>query len=103
MAKRPPASIHPALVSARSAEAIGRRLAYVRKALGLTQAEFAKAIGSSQGALGQYEVGMRRPAIEIGLRIRDRFGTSLDFLYAGDISALQFDMAEKLRSNGYKP
>jgi transcriptional regulator with XRE-family HTH domain len=103
MAKRPPASIHPALVASRSAKAIGERLAYVRKAKQMSQAKFAKEIGSSQGALGQYEVGMRRPAIEIGLRIRDRFGVSLDFLYAGDISKLPFDLAEQLRDLGYRP
>jgi len=103
MGKRGPSSIHASQIPARTAMAIGDRLKYVRLAIGLTQAEFAKSIGSSQGACGQYEAGMRRPAIEIGLRILDRHGVSLDFLYAGNIAKLDYEFAEKLRKAGFRP
>jgi len=96
MAKSGPPSLHVGQVGNRSKEAIGRRLKQVRTALGLTQEQIAKSIGSPQGTWGQYEAGMRKPSIAVASRLYDRYRISLDFIYLGDASKLPFDLDQKI-------
>jgi transcriptional regulator with XRE-family HTH domain len=75
---------------------IGRRLRATRETLGLTQEE-AAAIGViSDKAWSMWEQGERTPAVGSMLRIRDRFGISLDWIYAGDPARLPHELAQRL-------
>lgn len=58
----------------------------LRKNSGLTQAEFAKRIGVSRSAVGNYEKGVRRPDFEITEAIADYFNVSLGYLLGRDES-----------------
>jgi transcriptional regulator with XRE-family HTH domain len=85
---------------ARDAKAIGVRLRLMRKALELTQEEFVKPVGMTQGAYAQYEGGHRRPSVLLANAIVDayhgRTGVSLDWIYRGDTDALQMQFVEKV-------
>ena len=58
----------------------------LRKSSGLTQAEFAKKIGVSRSAIGNYEKGVRRPDFETTEAIADYFNVSLGYLMGRDES-----------------
>lgn len=72
----------------RDARAVGKRITHVREALGQRQAEFARLVGISQQALNNYERGRQRPDIEQAMKICERTGATLDWLYFGDASGL---------------
>ena len=102
MAKSGPASLHTSQLAARSPEAIGERLCLVRKALGLTQEQFAAAVGCPQGTFGQYEAGMRKPSVAVASRVFDRFRIPLDYLYLGEVSSLPFELAKAVNAQTVK-
>lgn len=54
-------------------QALGARVASLRKSLGLTQAELARTIGVSQQAVFAYELGDRRVSVLIVARIAKAF------------------------------
>lgn len=60
---------------------LGSRLAELRKARNLSQAELAKELGLSRGAIGNYEAKQRAPRIEVMKRIADYFGVTIDDLF----------------------
>lgn len=66
-------------VSFQSMETLAERIVYVREINNLTQDEFALALGVTRGAVGNWELG---GGVSRGnlVRIRDRFGASLDWL-----------------------
>ena len=47
-----------------------------RKALNLTQAEFAEKLGLSPGYIGHLETGVRRPSIKLAVKIEKLAGVS---------------------------
>ena len=75
-----------------SPERIGKRLRMTRIALGYDgkQAEFAAEIAVLPTALSQWELAYQGRTITIGAAIRlcDRFGLDLDWIYRGDPSGL---------------
>jgi len=85
---------------ARDAKAIGVRLRLMRKALELTQEEFVKPVGMTQGAYAQYEGGHRKPSVLLACAIVDAYeeetGVDLDFIYSGDMGAIRLGFAEKM-------
>ena len=68
-------------------------LKYLRTSRGITQAEFAKAMGLSPSTVGMYETGEREPNFETEEKIADYFNVSLDVLRGKDTrtSALDLD------------
>ena len=56
------------------------RLKQLRKEKGLTQIEFAKAIGVSGGTVAMWETGKRRPSFEMLNVLTDFFDRSLDYI-----------------------
>jgi len=78
------------------AASAGRRLADVRKALGLSQRELAKAITVSSGSIGNWEAGERTPDITAMLRLRAKFGVTTDYIYAGSMIGLPGDIQAKI-------
>lgn len=62
---------------------LGARIATLRKAAGISQAELAKALQISPSAVGMYEQGRREPSVEILKAMSEYFGVSIDFLVTG--------------------
>ncbi|RCL01031.1 MAG: putative transcriptional regulator [Candidatus Tokpelaia sp. JSC189] len=66
-------------------------------ALGVfTQAEFARSIGISPTTWGNYEKNGMRPQIDEALKLVERFGLTLDWIYLGDRRYLPLEIAERL-------
>lgn len=62
---------------------LGARIATLRKAAGMSQAQLAAALKISPSAVGMYEQGRREPSVEILAAIGRVFGVSIDFLVTG--------------------
>lgn len=62
---------------------IAKRLLAVRKSLKLTQAAFAARNGFNSTQYNNWEKGSRRIPIEKALKLCDRYGLTLDFIYRG--------------------
>ena len=101
MAKGPPADEHP-----ESRRAIGKRLRALRGALERTQDEMARGLGSPSGSplWAGYETGGQRISLDYALVLCRRYGTTLDWIYRGQLHAgMPFDLAEKIRNWKPKP
>lgn len=90
----------------RSNTDIARRLVALRGALNLNQSAFAHLIEVSQPAVNNYESGLRRPDIDVAIKVQMRTGATLDWIYLGDRSGLpgrllsllpDLDRAEQVR------
>lgn len=77
-----------ALRTAHNPREIGKRIRAIMDALGLSQAQFSRLTGVSQQALNNYLQGRQRPAIDAAVKICDRTGATLDWIYFGDPSGL---------------
>lgn len=71
--------------TSKGAEALtfGQRLREVR-GFKVSQEEFARRIGVSQGQLSRYERGLMMPAADVLVRIKEEFGVSIDWLLTGE-------------------
>lgn len=67
---------------------IAERLLWHRSLLGLSQAEYAEKLGVKRSAYSLWEAGSHRLSLNGALALRQRFGLSLDFMYAGIDDAL---------------
>lgn len=61
----------------------GARMATLRRAAGISQAQLADRMGVSPSAIGMYEQGRREPSIDTLVAIADALGVSLDLLVRG--------------------
>jgi len=64
-------------------QAIGRRIRELR-GFDMTQADFARRIGVTQGYLSALENGEKEPGSAVLLAIRQEFGKSVDWLLTGE-------------------
>jgi len=78
---------------------MGRRLRQIRDAHGLSQASFAGRIAVKQHTYNGWETGARQPNIDNALRIREEFGITLDFIFAGDHTGLDLRLWDAIRHN----
>ncbi|MDQ6421378.1 helix-turn-helix transcriptional regulator [Paenibacillus sp. LHD-117] len=62
---------------------IGENIRRLRKYLGLTQIEFSRQIGVSQGTLSDIEQGNCTPSVETVLSIHERYGVTLNWILKG--------------------
>lgn len=72
----------------RSNTDIARRIVALRESLGHNQGSFAALVGVTQPAMSNYEKGLRRPDLDIGIAIQMKTGVTLDWLYLGDRGSL---------------
>jgi transcriptional regulator with XRE-family HTH domain len=79
-----------------TSKTIGRRLLRTRAALKLSQAEFCRQIGVERNLYNPFEKGRRRITIGVAMKIRGRYGVTLDWIYAGDPYALPSDLYHQL-------
>lgn len=70
---------------------IGERIKAARKALGLSQTDIARRVGVSQPAIANWESGVHDPRRLMLARLADALETPLDWLAAGDRSAVESD------------
>ena len=61
---------------------IGRRIRKLR-GFDVTQGDFARKLGISQSQLSKYERGLIGPASDVLIRLKERFGVSIDWLLTG--------------------
>jgi transcriptional regulator with XRE-family HTH domain len=61
---------------------IGRRIREIR-GFERNQEEFARQLGISQSQLSKYERGLAPPSTEFAVRMKERFGISIDWLLTG--------------------
>jgi len=64
---------------------IGSRIKEKREALGISQVEFARLIGVTKGAVGNYEAGTNSPKASILYRIFDVLHCDANYLYQDEI------------------
>lgn len=82
-----------------SISAVAIRIAQTRKALGYrSQADFCREIGVDRNIYNPFEKAKRRMTIDVALKIRARFGISLDWIYCGDPAQLPAGLFQKLTS-----
>lgn len=62
---------------------IGKRIAYYRIRLGLTQEQLAHQIGVKRASLSHYECNRQEPDITTIVKLADRFGVTIDGLVRG--------------------
>jgi transcriptional regulator with XRE-family HTH domain len=75
---------------------IGERLKATRKALGFNATVFSRSAGIAQNAYSQYESGVRRLTLVQALKLCNKHGLTLDWLYRGDLSGLPQQLVLKL-------
>lgn len=78
---------------------IGDRLKAGRKALGLSQTEFASRAGFSKSQVSNWEGGVHRPSLDACIGMRETYGLSIDFIIFGNLDALPHKIAKLLESN----
>lgn len=64
---------------------IAENLKKFREEKELTQAELAKAVGTSQGMITHIERGIKIPSLALALSIADTLGITVDILCRGDV------------------
>jgi DNA-binding XRE family transcriptional regulator len=87
----------------RTPQDIGKRIERARRALRLTQEQFARGIHKSQGACAGWETGLRPPGMKIANALCDVYGLTLDYIYRGDTSAIPQTLLltlNKMKPNG---
>lgn len=77
---------------------IGDRIAYLRKAKGVSQTDLAKSIKASREAIGKYERNEAMPSVDTAKKIADVFEVTLDYLVDETASAT-FDKQTVKRIN----
>lgn len=75
---------------------VGSRLQTTRIALGKTQADLARVLLISPQRWNNYERGARPIDIEFAIRLCERFGVTLDWLYRGIVAGLPFELAQRV-------
>lgn len=82
----------------RSPSAIGARLTLTRGIIGGNQKEFAERADVGKSTYNQYEKGKQRPDLDEAIKLCDRYGLTLDWIYFGDPSGLKYSLAEAVKS-----
>lgn len=62
---------------------LSKRIVYLRKKSGISQAQLAKELNISASAAGMYEQGRRTPNLDVLVMLAQYFGVSLDYLITG--------------------
>lgn len=75
---------------------LGDRLRAARLALGLTQKKLYEPLGVKAATWNHWESGKRLPDPLVMVKLKELHGITLDWIYAGDASALPFSLARTL-------
>ncbi|MDE0003540.1 MAG: helix-turn-helix transcriptional regulator [Rhodospirillaceae bacterium] len=77
---------------------VGRRLRVARPGLGRSAADICRELGTTDRAWSQGETGKRLLDVLVAIRLKERYGITLDWLYDGDPARLPLDLAAWARS-----
>ena len=78
----------------------GLRLKAARLALGVERQDvMANVLGVQPSAYNNWEKGVRLPDVAAMTRLLHRAGISLDWIFAGELRSMPFDLATKLQQN----
>lgn len=84
-------------VSETSLVEIGTRIRLLRLALGHSNAsQFAALTGFTPQQLNNYERGKKRPELSMAIRICQRTGATLDWIYRGERAGMPFDLMRSI-------
>ena len=77
---------------------IARRLTETREILGLSQAELCREIKIAPNRWSAYEndTKKRKITLQVAIKLCDRYGITLDWIYRGDPSALPSHIRAKI-------
>ena len=76
----------------------GLRLKAARLVLGVDRQDvMANVLGVQPSAYNNWEKGLRLPDVAAMVRLLDRSGVSLDWIFAGELRSMPFDLAAKLQ------
>lgn len=76
---------------------LGGRIAAIRRARGLSQAQLAKLLKISPSTMGMYEQGRREPSVQIIVALSRQLSVSTDFLLTGQaVSPEEADLLSSL-------
>lgn len=64
-----------------SVQESGKKIANLRRKLGMTQEELAKKVGVTVAAIGNYESGIRAPKDIIKMKLADALGESVERIF----------------------
>lgn len=78
---------------------MGRRLRWVREALGQSQGQIAEAVGVHQTAWSLYERGLRWPDQFEAVRLIAKLRISREYLLEGDLSGVERELAIRLAAS----
>jgi transcriptional regulator with XRE-family HTH domain len=67
---------------------VSQRIIHLMHALGDTQVRFSKRTGISQQSINNWVKGRASPSLAQAIKICQRTGATLDYLYRGDVSGL---------------
>ena len=75
---------------------LGERIAALRRARGMSQAELASRLGISASAMGMYEQGRREPSVQTVVSLARELEVSTDFLLTGKAAPPESDPLPRL-------
>ena len=78
---------------------VGRRLRQTRAALRIEdQCEFGEAAGLEQSLYNRFETGKRLLTLQAAMKLCERYGLTLDWLYRGDMLSLPGRLIDEIRN-----
>jgi len=81
------------------ADRIGARIKQIRIVFGLSQAEVGKICECGPTTVSNWEKGRQKPTIPQAMKLGDRLGLDLEFVYLGRLRQVPFDIARKLSAD----
>lgn len=77
---------------------VGKRIEIIRQMFGYgSQKAFCDEFSISASRYNNWIKGVRRPAIDEGIKICEKFNLSLDFLYRGELKSVDYDLGKALK------
>lgn len=80
----------------KSRKDIGARLRRTRQALGLRSSDICAELGIRRSTWSMDEAGKALPNVHDMVRFAERYGVTLDWIYRGRLSGVDYDLAKKL-------
>jgi DNA-binding XRE family transcriptional regulator len=77
---------------------LGRRLVLSRRAVGMSQKEFAETADIPATTYNQYEKGASYPPVEAAAKLVEKHGLTLDWIYLGNKRTLQSWLADAIKA-----
>lgn len=88
------ANISPMEINAASQKNVASRLKFLRLHFRMSQAQFAPTVGATPKQYNNWETGDQMMPLVYAVRINERYGISMDFVYLGRFHALPSDIAD---------